>query len=167
MIGGVDAVVVLIAVMDHAQAYWSALAAIVGSLIGSLVPFYIARKGGEHFLQRYTASERGARFRAWFQRYGMLTVFVPALVPVIPMPLKIFIFSAGALGVSPIRFSLLFVAARAPRYLFLAWMGTLLGKQTVPYLRQHIWWFVGLAVALFAALYLGIRFMNRREPKEP
>jgi membrane protein YqaA with SNARE-associated domain len=160
MVGGVDAFVVIIAVADHTQAYWAAAAAVLGSLIGSLIPFYIARKGGERYLERYTMSGRGARFRAWFLEYGMLTIFVPAVVPVIPMPLKIFILSAGALEVSPIRFLLVLAAARVPRYIFLAWMGTKLGSDTLPYLKHHLWSFVGLAVGLFVILYLGIRILH-------
>jgi undecaprenyl-diphosphatase len=165
VVGGVDAMVVVLAALDHSQAFLAATAAIVGSLIGSLVLFYVARKGGEAYLQRYTASGRGAKFRAWFLEYGMLTVFVPAFVPVIPMPVKIFILSAGALGVSPVTFTLVLAAARIPRYLFLAWLGTRLGKETIPYLRHHIWELVSLAVALFVMLYIGVRVLHARRGK--
>jgi membrane protein YqaA with SNARE-associated domain len=161
MIGGVDVLIVLIAVMDHAQAYWAAAAAVAGSLIGCLLLFLIARKGGEAYLHRHTISPREASFRAWFHEYGLLTVFVPAFVP-IPLPLKIFIISAGALEESPTAFTLVMVAARIPRYLFLAWLGTRFGKDTFPYLRQHAWQFGLLAAGLFGILYLLIGFLHRR-----
>lgn len=161
MIGGVDVLIVLIAAMDHAQAYWSAMAAVAGSLIGCLLLFLIARKGGEAYLQRHVISPREARFRAWFHEYGLLTVFVPAFVP-FPLPLKIFIVSAGALEESPATFTIVMVAARVPRYLFLAWLGTRLGKDTAPYLRQHGWQFGLLAAGLFGILYFGINFLHRR-----
>ena len=161
MVGGVDALIILIAVVDRAQAYWSAVAAIAGSMLGCLLLFFIARKGGEAYLQRHTISPREARFRAWFHEYGLLTVFVPAFVP-IPLPLKIFIVSAGALEESPAAFTTVLLAARIPRYLFLAWLGTRLGRNTVPYLRQHAWQFALLAAALFGILYLGIGFLHKR-----
>src|SRR4029077_9848513 len=104
---------------------------------------------------------REARFRAWFHEYGLLTVFVPAFVP-FPLPLKIFIVSAGALEESPVSFTIVMIAARIPRYLFLAWLGTRLGKDTVPYLRQHAWEFGLLAAALFGILYLVVSFFHRR-----
>ena len=160
MIGGVDVLIILNSVVDHAQAYWAAAAAVVGSLIGCLLLFLIARKGGEAYLQRHTVSPREARFRAWFHEYGLLTVFVPAFVP-IPLPLKIFIVSAGVLEESPITFTIVLVAARIPRYLFLAWLGTRLGKETMPYLRHHAWQFGLLAAALFGILYLLIGFLHR------
>jgi len=160
MVGGVDALIVLIAVSNHAQGYVAAIAAIAGSLIGSLILFLIARKGGEEYHRRHTSSPRGAKLRAWFHEYGLLTVFVPAFVPIIPMPLKIFIISAGALEESPITFSIVLLAARIPRYMFLAWLGSRLGADTIPYLRHHIWELVLLAAALFVVLYFGVRIVH-------
>ncbi len=163
MIGGVDAVIVLIAVVSRRQAYLAATSAVAGSLLGSLILFLIARKGGEEYHHRHTSSSsRGIRFRTWFHEYGLLTVFVPAFVPIIPLPLKIFIISAGALEESAVTFSVVLLAARIPRYYFLAWLGTRLGTDTIPYLRQHIWELVILACALFLALYYMVRFVHDR-----
>jgi len=161
MIGGVDAFVVLVAIMNPSRAYWSAAAAVMGSLIGGMTLFLIARKGGEEYLHRFTSHGRGARLRAWFLEYGLLTVFVPGLVP-IPLPLKIFILSAGALEVPPPRFLIVFAASRIPRYLLFAWLGTQLGPETWPYLRAHIWGLVLLTVGLFVVLYLGVKFWHAR-----
>ncbi len=58
MVGGVDALIVLVAVMNPTQGYLAAGAAIAGSLIGSLVLFLIARKGGEEYHRRHTSSAR-------------------------------------------------------------------------------------------------------------
>ena len=161
MIGGVDVLIILIAVADHGQAYWAAGAAMAGSIIGCVLLFFIARKGGEAYLRRHTITRREARFRAWFHEYGLLTVFVPAFVP-IPLPLKIFIVSAGALKESPLSFTIVMFAARIPRYLFLAWLGTRLGAETMPYLRHHAWEFGLLAAALFGILYLVISIVHKR-----
>jgi membrane protein YqaA with SNARE-associated domain len=167
MVGGVDALIVLIAVMSRSQAYLAAGTAIAGSLAGSLILFLIARKGGEEYHRRHTSSARGAKFRAWFHEYGLVTVFVPAFVPVIPLPLKIFIISAGALEESPVTFSIVLLAARIPRYLFLAWLGSRLGKDTIPFLRHHIWELVLFACALFAVLYLLVRIVRNFRLTKP
>lgn len=162
MIGGVDALLVIIAIVSRSQAYLSAAAAVIGSIVGSLILFMIARKGGEEYHRRHTSSRRGAKLRDWFHEYGLLTVFIPAFVPIVPLPLKIFIISAGALEESPLRFSLVMLAARAPRYFFLAWLGSRLGSDTLPYLERHWWELVLLACALFIALYLVIRVVHDR-----
>jgi membrane protein YqaA with SNARE-associated domain len=160
MVGGVDALIVLVAIVNRSQAYLAAATAIMGSLVGSLILFLIARKGGEEYHRHHTSSARGAKLRAWFHEYGLLTVFVPAFVPIIPLPLKIFIISAGAMEESPVTFSMVLLAARIPRYMFLAWLGTRLGKDTLPFLRHHIWELIFLASGLFLLLYFVVRVVH-------
>ncbi|MGI8743755.1 MAG: YqaA family protein [Bryobacteraceae bacterium] len=161
VISGVDALLVWVAISNPQAAYVAAGMAVLGSLIGSLVLFFIARKGGDAYLERHTVSRRGARLKRWFLEYGLLTILVPALVP-IPMPLKVFILSAGALGVSPLVFTLVLLAARIPRYFGLAWLGLQLGDQTLPYLTHHIWQLTAIAAGLFLGLYLLIKLLDRR-----
>jgi len=161
MVGGVDALVVVVSVANHGAAWPAAAMATLGSLIGSLVLFYLARKGGEAYLARYTSNGRGAKFRRWFEHYGLTTVFVPAAVP-IPMPMKVFVLSAGAMGVRATWFVVVLLAARIPRYFLLAWLGTRLGPQTLPFLKSNLGWLFVIAAALFAILYLGIRVAERK-----
>jgi hypothetical protein len=80
---------------------WSAASAIAGSLLGMMFLFWLARKGGEKYLDKHASGPRAMRFRRWFDRYGLVTVFIPALVPLVPLPMKVFVLSAGALGVKP------------------------------------------------------------------
>lgn len=161
MVGGVDAFLVVIAALDRERAFLAAGLAILGSIIGSLILFFAARRGGQLYLNRYTSGRKGMLLRQWFQRYGLLTVFIPALVP-IPLPLKIFILSAGAIGVSPITFTLVLLAARVPRYAGLAYLGAQLGEGTLPYLRTHMWHLVATSIVLFLVLYLALRLYDRR-----
>lgn len=161
VISGVDALLVWVAISNPRAAYAAAGMAVLGSIIGSLVLFLAARKGGEAYLERHTVSARGATLKQWFLEYGLLTILVPALVPV-PMPLKLFILSAGALGVSPLVFTLVLLAARIPRYFGLAWLGLQLGDQTLPYLTHHLWQLGVTAVLLFLVLYLLVKLLDRR-----
>ena len=165
MVAGVDALIVYLAYRNPGGAWLSAIVAVIGSLGGSLFLFLMARKGGERYLARFTSSGRGARLRGWFVRYGMLTVLVPALLP-IPMPLKIFILSAGALGVHPVVFGFAFAGARALRYFGLAWLGMHLGRETLPYLKSHVAELLLIAAALFVALFLLVRRFGPRSGVE-
>ncbi len=158
---GVDALVVYLAYRNHDAALLGAALAVAGSLIGSFFLYFLARKGGDRFLARYTASGKGAALHSWFKEYGMLTVFVPAVLP-IPLPMKIPVLCAGALGVSPLTFALTLIVARTIRYFGLAWMGTQLGPDTIPFLKHHVWQMLLLAVLLFAVLYFLVRLRNRR-----
>ena len=160
--GGVDALVIVVSSIHRAQGYLAAVAATAGSLAGNLTLFFLARKGGEAYLARHTLHARGRKLRAWFDEYGLLTIFVPGVV-IVPLPLKIFVLSAGALGTNLTRFIVVMLVARLPRYFFLAWLGARLGKDTIPYLEHHVWQFGLFAVLLFAALYFGIRLLHRRK----
>jgi membrane protein DedA with SNARE-associated domain len=148
----VDALLVAAAAVNPEAARLGALLAVAGSLIGSMVLYSIARKGGQAYLDRTTAAGKGGKFRKWFQRYGLISVFIPALVP-IPMPLKVFVISAGALGVAPLKFLLVVLAGRAPRYFGLALLGAQLGVNTAAWLKQHVWHMV--LFSLILALTLG------------
>ncbi len=162
LVGGVDALLIWVSVTNPAAAYPAAGTAVVGSVIGGLILFLLARKGGEAYLDRHTVSPRTARFRKWFREYGLLTIFVPAGVPIVPLPLKVFVLSAGAMGVSPLAFTSVMLLARLLRYFFLAWMVLRLGPDTLPYLKAHLWELVGIAIALFAGLYLLLKYLDRR-----
>ncbi len=63
----------------------------------------------------------------WFQKYGLVTVFVPALVPLPFLPFKAFAACAGAMGVSRWRFLGVLAVGRILRYLGLAYLGVKLG----------------------------------------
>jgi len=157
--GGVVALLVANASINPSFAYLAASLAVLGSLLGSMILFYIARKGGEAYLHRHTLSPRTRLFREWFQHHGLVTVFVPALIP-FPMPLKVFVLSAGALGVRPLHFALVILAARIPNYYAMAWLGTRLGPDALPWLKAHTLEFTLAGLTLLAALL----FLMSRKP---
>jgi membrane protein YqaA with SNARE-associated domain len=150
-----------LAIALPAKAFLCAVAAIIGSLVGSVVFYEITRRGGEKLLARYTSSGRGARFRGWFQRYGLATVFVSALLPVPIMPFKVFAACAGATGVGRLRFFLTLAAARIPRYFALAYLGVYLGESSITWVRGHAWHMAGLAMLLLAGIYFLLRYLDR------
>ncbi len=157
-VGGVDALLITIAANRPTFAYPAALCAIAGSLIGSIALFALARKGGDVFLARHTAKGTGRRLRAWFERYGLATVFIPAVSP-LPMPMKVPVFCSGALGIPWAAFLGTVIAARTLRYLGLAYLAQRYGSQTLVFLKQH--WGAVLAFAISLAVAVVLRLINR------
>lgn len=160
----VDALLIATAAVDPGAAYLSAALAVIGSLAGSLFLFMLARKGGQTYLDRMVSPERAARVRSRFHTYGLITVFIPALVPIIPLPLKVFVICAGVFGVSPGAYLLTVLAARVPRYFGLAWLGLRLGHDAGAWLKSHAWHLTLFAVVLGAALALLAHFAASRSP---
>jgi len=94
--------------------YWPLLAAI-GSALGCLLLYTLARKGGETFLRRRFSAERVNRVEQFYARYGVLALLIPALCPP-PTPFKIFVATAGALRYPRAKFVLTILLARSARY---------------------------------------------------
>ena len=116
-----------VAVDAPQRAYFTALMAVIGSSIGSIALFLAARHGRKLFSKGEPTSIRGQKFQQWFNRYGLLTVFVPAVTPIVPLPLKVFVVSAGALHTRIGRFLAVLLAARIIRYFGEAYLGVQLG----------------------------------------
>jgi membrane protein DedA with SNARE-associated domain len=106
------------------------------------------------------------RFRAWFLRYGLLTVFIPALIP-IPMPMKLFVVTAGVLGTPLFEFLGVVIVARVFRYFGEVWLGIALGHESAGFLKTHAWQLTGAAVALFAVLYVGMLWRHKLRASAP
>lgn len=159
--GGLDVALVVLAVNRPSQAYLLATLTLLGSLIGCMFMFCVARKAGEAALRRYRGRARFQRLERWFRRYGLVTVFIPALIP-IPTPLKFFVICAGVFGVRPAAFFFTLLAARVPRYLGLAYLGAKLGTESLPWLKAHAWHMAAVAAGLFAISYLLIVIAERR-----
>lgn len=162
LVGGVDAVLILIAASNPREAYLAAAFAVLGSLAGSLILFAIARKGGEVLLKKHISGRRGARMHVWFQRYGLITVFIPAISP-LPLPMKPSIFCAGALQVRVGYFGMVVLAARVIRYFALAYLGERYGHGTGRFLKDH-WIMVSvIAIGLSISAAALLRLYQRRE----
>src|SRR5215813_2979957 len=84
-----DFLLLEVAMKTPDRAYIAAAVAVIGSIGGNLLLFRAARLGGRRFVNAKTPPEEQHKFRRWFSRYGLLTVFIPAIVPFVPLPLKV------------------------------------------------------------------------------
>jgi membrane protein YqaA with SNARE-associated domain len=149
--------------MNHPEhAYFAAAVAVVGSLGGNIILFRAARMGGRRFVKQDAPEAEQHKFRRWFAKYGLLTVFVPAVVPFVPLPLKVFVISAGAMHTSMGRFLATILAARVLRYFGEAYLGIQLGENAQVFLRRNAWTIVGGTVVLALIVIGTIRWYERR-----
>lgn len=162
--GVFDALLIALSAKRPDAAWISAGLAVVGSTVGTVILFFSARRGGRRFINRAAPESRAARFRTWFRRYGLITVFIPALLP-IPMPLKVFVISAGVMGTSTAQFLAVILSARILRYFGEAWLGVKLGEGAGAFMKSHAWHFVGGALTLFLVFYVYIRVLDARRQR--
>lgn len=162
--GGTDALLLVLTIARPQEAMLCAALAAAGSLAGSVIFYEITRRGGERFLARYTTGGSGQKFREWFARYGLITVFIPALLPIPILPFKVFAACAGVMSVPRSRLLIVLAAARIPRYAALAYLGRELGENSAGWLRSHVWHLVALAAAIGIGLYALVKWVEGRRP---
>jgi membrane protein YqaA with SNARE-associated domain len=147
---------------NPAYAYFLAAMAVLGSVAGNVGLFLAARQGSRLFQKKDPPTARRQRLRGWFDRYGLLTVFIPAITPVLPLPMKVFVISAGVMRTSLWRFTGIVLFARVVRYFGEAYLGLQLGADAHGFLVRNGWTLAGAAAGMAAALYLLIRLSERR-----
>jgi membrane protein YqaA with SNARE-associated domain len=149
-----DILVVLMVTRHKTRLVLYAGAATAGSVVGSLLLFSIGRKGGEAFLQKRFSAERSARALAFIQRYGVLAVIIPSLLPP-PMPFKMFVLLSGIAGIRPARFATAVAIGRGIRYFGEGLLALRYGEQTMTFLHEHSLT-VGLVLAVAVAVGLTV-----------
>jgi membrane protein YqaA with SNARE-associated domain len=154
-----DALVIYVAWKSPERAWLTAMMGMLGSVGGNCGLYWAARHGVKRFLNPPEPGQP-QKFRHWFRRYGLVTVLIPALVP-IPLPLKVFVISAGMLHTPPIQFLAVVVGARFVRYFGEAWLGMRLGQGAQAFLTHNAWTMAGITLAV-ALLLLGlVRWSDR------
>ena len=146
-------------------AYLTALLAIAGSIAGNIALYQAASHGRKFMSKGEPPPGKRRRFEQWFHRFGLLTVFVPAVTPLVPLPLKVFVISAGACQTAFGRFLTVIVIARVIRYFGLAYLGLQLGLDAQGFLIRNGWRLTGAALALAFVAYLLFRMVDRRHAR--
>jgi membrane protein YqaA with SNARE-associated domain len=115
----IDALLIDYVAHDHARFLLYCFMASLGSAIGSLVPYYLGRAGGELFLLKRINRERYEQLRDRFEKQEFLAIMVPAMMPP-PMPVKLFEFAAGVFEMKPIWFFSAIFVGKFVRFLIWA-----------------------------------------------
>ena len=100
-----DAVIIGYVASAHRLFLLYSLMAAAASAIGSLVPYYVGRAGGELVLLKRINRARYERMRDRFERQEFLAMMIPSMLPP-PTPLKLFQFGAGVFEMRPIPYVL-------------------------------------------------------------
>ena len=132
-----------------------AAAATIGSVLGCILLYYIARKGGEAFFEK-NAGVHGPTVRHWVEQNGFVGMLLAALLPP-PVPFKVFVFAAGVFEVPVGSFTLAIFIARVLRYFTVGYLAMRYGHYALPYLAQH-----KLQVAVIVAAFVVISYLLSR-----
>jgi len=125
--------------------------AALGSVLGCVLLYFIARKGGEAFFHR-KAGDRAHAIRHWVERNGFGGMLVAALLPP-PTPFKIFVFAAGVFEVPLLSYTTAITLARLIRYFGVGYLAVKYGNDALLYLGRH-----KLEVLIFLVLFVAVSY---------
>ena len=160
--GGADLVVMLLSWQRPAHLFLIAVVAALGSVLGSLVLYHIARTKGDAMMSRFPKDKQD-RVKEKFRRNDILALLVAMLGPP-PLPTKFFVLVAGVVRMDWRRFVATVFAGRLIRFLGEAYLAVKLGDRAAETLKEH---YPAIAGALAAAvvLFLLLRRFVQRGPK--
>ena len=157
-----DLLVMGMAMHHPGRLVYYSLMATLGSLLGCLTLYYIARAGGEAFVRKRFKEHHVDRALVLAQKYGLLIVIVPALLPP-PMPFKIFILIAGVAEIPFVQFTVAVFVARFIRYFGQGLLAVWYGEAAFAFLRANAAR-IGILLSI-AALVIGVIVILLRRGK--
>lgn len=132
----VDLLIITDVTRHEARWLYYATLATAGSLAGCFVLYEFARRGGDAFLRRRVHARHLDRALRMFQKYGLLGVLIPSLLPP-PVPFKVFVLAAGVARVRPLEFVIAVAIGRGIRYFGEAVLALLYGDEAAAFLTAH------------------------------
>jgi len=142
-----------------------AFMAALGSVLGCVLLYFIARKGGEALFHR-KAGPRAHAIRHWVEQNGFLGMLVAALLPP-PTPFKVFVFAAGVFEVPLWSFTSAITLARAIRYFGIGYLAIRFGSNALPFLKGHKLEVTAGVIAFVLLSYAASRLILRKRHREP
>jgi len=137
--------------------------AMAGSVLGCVLLYFIAKKGGEAFFHK-KAGKRAHTIRQWVEKNGFGGMLAAALLPP-PTPFKVFVFAAGVFEVPLSSFASAIVLARTIRYFGMGYLAIRYGDQAIPFIAQHKLQ-VAAVVVLFVVVSYGLSRLILRDKTE-
>lgn len=156
-----DILIILLSTTYPARMPYYAGMTTLGSLVGCFMLYAVARRGGDAFLRRRMQGPSVDRGLKLYQKYGLMAVIVPALLPP-PVPFKLFVLLAGAAAVSPLRFGIAIVVGRGIRYFGQGYLAVLYGERAAVFMKQYGAQ-LGIGLALLAVVAAIIVIKIRRK----
>lgn len=144
------------------------LLASAGSAVGSLVPYWIGRKGGEPLLLKKISHARLEQLRDRYESWEFFSIMVPAMLPP-PTPMKLIILAAGAFEMRQHIFALAIFLGRALRFTIVSWIVVKYGPGMVRVIgyvfARHLPW-VLISLVILIALILLVRNQMKSRAKD-
>jgi membrane protein YqaA with SNARE-associated domain len=156
-----DLLLIFMVTQHKALMPYYATISLLGSVMGCLVLYYIGRISEEWVAKRFSAAHLERTMKA-FQRYGVMAVLIPSLLPP-PAPFKLFVLLAGVAGISVQSFTIAILIGRGIRYFGEGLLAVWYGDRAIEYVTSNG---RSIALALVTLLAIGLAaYMLRKRAR--
>lgn len=145
--GSMDVLTIWLAARHREPWLYYALMATIGAVLGGYITYSLARKGGQHAMERRLSKRRAAKVYKKFERWGFSAIAIPALLPP-PFPFVPFLLAAGAMQYSRVKFLGALTLGRGVRYSVAAYLGALYGRHILRFFARYDKLAVGVLIGL-------------------
>jgi membrane protein YqaA with SNARE-associated domain len=130
--------VFLILLSAHHPKWWVyyAFMATVGEVLGGYLGYRLASKGGQETFEKKVGKPRAETIYEQFEKRGYLTVFSGSILPP-PFPFSPVVMAAGVMQYPRKKFLSALLAGRASRFLVVAFLGRVYGRQMIGFFSHH------------------------------
>ena len=157
LVGGPDAILMLLCWQRPLHAPWIVLAAALGSACGCSVLYALGRAGRRLLSSRESGS--GSWALRHLNRHAFLAVLIAVVAPP-PFPTKAVILAAGITRVSRTKFAFGVLSGRLARYGLVGYLGARFGDQGMEILKSH-YSSIALVLGALALLTLAATWVRR------
>ena len=161
---GVDALLLAQAIASPDIAYLAAGLGVLGSTLGSVVLYFIARRAGHAMLRRRLTPQGIERLADLVGRWGAAALIPVTLIP-LPLPMKPVVLAAGIFQMPLPSFCVAIAFSRVIRYVGIVFLAIRFGNRALELALEHMHLaIVGcllFVVAFIAADRLSNRWLNR------
>jgi membrane protein YqaA with SNARE-associated domain len=168
-----DGVVIDYVANNHGKFFLYCLMASAASAVGSMIPYYMGRAGGELFLLKRINRERYERMRDRFESQEFMAIMIPAMLPP-PMPIKLFEFAAGVFEMKLLPFATAIFCGKFVQFLVCSLITIFYGEKIMHGLIREmhlhlalVLTVIGIALVALLAFVLRKLFDGRRGTKFP
>ncbi|HVM92114.1 MAG TPA: VTT domain-containing protein [Terriglobales bacterium] len=164
--GSMDVATIVLAAHRREPWIYYALMATLGAVIGGLITYRLARKGGKEALEKRFSKRKAEKIYRVFERWGFAAVAIPALLPP-PFPIVPMLVAAGALQYPTKKFVTALGFGRGVRYVIIAYLGAKYGHGIIGFFSQYYMptLIILIAASVAAGLYGLYEYKRRQKPQ--
>src|SRR6202051_784785 len=166
--GSMDVLTIVLAARDSKLWFYYAGMATLGSVIGALVTFRLARKGGKETLKRNVSAARAERIIEIFSRWGFWSIAIAALLPP-PVPMVPFVIAAGGAPYLTQKFLGALALGRVISYSLVGLLAARYGGRIVKFIAHpaHPSLYVAFGVAVIVGVITFVVLSARKKKRAP